>query len=305
MAAQKVIIDTDPATGNRFRDVDDGLAMLYLLALPDEFDVVGVTAVHGNASLAKTYPKALEVVEVSGREDIPVLSGASSRKLLGAKTAASEFLAGAVRSNPGEITVLALGPLTNVATAGLIDGDFYESVRRVVIMGGTFTPGPGMPLSASFEFNFSKDPAASGLVLSAPCEKVLIPANLCRQSVFTRDNLAKLREMHSRVSEYLAERITPWMRLNEAVLMRGAGGFVPWDVVAAVYLRRPDLFGDVEEKPLVLRGHRYLGGGLEEATGSSAHPVIFPNRLSGKEVVAEFLTAISGFSDSGRARRAT
>jgi len=70
MNPRKTIVDTDPATGYRFRDVDDGLAILYLLARPEEFDVLGLTAVHGNASQRKTFEKAGEIVDVAGRPEV-------------------------------------------------------------------------------------------------------------------------------------------------------------------------------------------------------------------------------------------
>ena len=192
MAASKVIIDTDPAIGYRFRDVDDGLAVLYLLALADEFDTLALTAVHGNASQPRTFKKAVELLAVAGRSDVPVLRGAVNRRDLGVETEASRFLAEAVLDDPGEVTVLALGPLTNVATAGILEPTFYGKVRRLVMMGGSF----GSP----FELNFFKDTAAAGMVLSAPCGKVLISGDLCRQTLFTRDDLEKVRAMDNPVA---------------------------------------------------------------------------------------------------------
>lgn len=94
MASGKIIIDTDPATGYRFRDVDDGLAVLYLLALADEFDTLALTAVHGNASQPRTFDKAVELVDVAERSDVPVPRGAVNRRDLGVETAASRYPAG-------------------------------------------------------------------------------------------------------------------------------------------------------------------------------------------------------------------
>lgn len=75
--ASKVILDTDPAIGYAFRDVDDALALLHLIAHPREVELIGVTTVFGNASGGRAYRKALEVLEVIGHRDIPVYRGAS------------------------------------------------------------------------------------------------------------------------------------------------------------------------------------------------------------------------------------
>ena len=295
MSEQNVIVDADAATGYAFKDVDDGLAILYLLTRPRDFDVLGITAVYGNAPLKKTKTKAHELVELVGRADIPVLRGAAGRQDLGTRTPASMFLNEAVCTRPGEITVLALGPLTNVATAGLADPGFYERVARLVIMGGTFDSGLGIPLLSPFEFNFFKDPVAAEAVLAAPCEKVVITADLCRQAVFTRRELDSLWMMRSRAATYLAYRIEPWLKLNQVAPFLGwRGGFVPWDVVAAVYLRRPDLFGDYRDAALRLKKGRFATGALE-STGCGGEPSKVPMSLEPDPLLDEFLEAISLF----------
>ena len=287
MAARKIIIDTDPATGYRFKDVDDGLAVLYLLALPDEFETLGLTVVHGNASQRKAFKKAAEIVDIAGRPEVPVLAGAVSRRDFGVQTAASRFLAEAVVENPGEVTILALGPLTNVATAGILEPSFYENVQSIVTMGGSF----GSP----FEFNFFKDTEAAGRVLAAQCEKVLISGDLCRQALFTPGDLERLRGFGNRVAAYLIDPVGFWLRFNKVTHIAGnSGGFFPWDVVAAVYLRRPDVFGEIEKQALRLRRGRLKLGVLEPDSSSGSVPVKAPRRLlEPRQVVEEFLQAMA------------
>jgi len=293
MSAQKVLIDTDPATGYAFSDVDDGLAILYMLARPDEFDVMGITAIHGNAPLRKTLPKAVELARVASREDVPVFAGARGRKDLGRQTAASRALRECVEAARGEVTILALGPLTNLATAGRSRG-FYEGIGRIVIMGGVLEEGISIPLVSPFEFNFWKDLDAAEEVLAAPCEKVIATADLCKQALFTRSELDSLWAMQSRAATYLAYRIEPWLRLNRVVpFFSGGGGFVPWDVVAAVYLRRPELFGEVDERGMRLRCGRFRTGALEPDPARNDRPVALPMRLDAKAFLGEFLEAIS------------
>jgi len=297
MAAAKVLVDTDPATGYPLADVDDGLALFYLLAYPKEFDVLGITTVYGNASLPKTTPKAEEILRVARRTDIPVLPGAASKKQLGTDTRASRFLRESVETQPGKVTILALGPLTNVASAGISDPDFYAKVERIVIMGGALEEGFGLPLISPLEFNFFKDPIAADSVLGARCEKVVISADLCRQAVFTRRELTSLERMGNPVATYLAYRIEPWLRLNQIMpFVPWRGGFVPWDVVAAVYLRRPELFNEIEERGMRLRQGRFTTGALEPDPCRDDRPTRVPRRQEPTAMLEDFLASIKEFT---------
>ncbi|MCG2794914.1 MAG: nucleoside hydrolase, partial [Actinomycetia bacterium] len=294
--AEKVVIDTDPATGYALRDVDDGLALAYLLALPDEFDVLGITTVFGNVSLPRATARAREAVRVTGRTGVEVFPGAWSRHALGDVSSASMFLPDAVAANPGEVTVLALGPLTNVATAGLADRAFYRDVKRIVVMGGAVDEGIGIPLVSPLEFNFFSDAAAADLVLDAPCEKVVITGDICRQALFTRRELDSLWAMRSRVATYLAYRVRPWLKLNQVLpFLPWKGGFVPWDIVAAVYLRRPDLFSGVEGNGVRLRRGLFRTGTLEPDASRDGRPARLPTRLEPRPLLADFLSAISRY----------
>ena len=294
MGGEPVIVDCDPATGYALRDVDDGLALLYLLAFPLEFELLGVTTVYGNASLKRTSRKAREILRVAGREDLPVLSGASSPRLLGSPTPASDFLNECASRYPGELVVLAIAPLTNVATAGITDPDFYAKLRRLVVMGGALGQGFGIPLVPPFEFNFLRDRRAADLVLAAPCEKVLITAELCRTVVFTTRELDSLWATGSRVTTYLAYRIEPWLRLNRAApFLPWKGGFVPWDLVAAVYLRRPDFFSHAESRGMKIRGGRPPAGVIVPDPSRDGFPCTLPQSVAPEAVLDEFLDAMA------------
>jgi len=304
MAREKVSIDADAATGYAFKDVDDGLALLYLLARPEEFDVLGVTSVYGNASLPRTTLKAKEILRVADRSEVPLYSGAHNRRGLGADTPASIFLREAAAKSPGEVTVLALGPLTNVATAGLGDPDFYANVKRIVVMGGALDEGFGIPLISPLEFNFFKDPVAADMILDAPCDKIMITADLCRQVIFTRRELASLYTMRNRAATYLAYRIEPWLRLNQvAPFLAWKGGFVPWDVVAAVYLRRPELFSEELLEGKKMKSGRLVTGALLPAPEREGRPAMIPTRLEPRQLLCEFLDAIAEFGSAGGSDR--
>src|SRR5579862_3325551 len=165
---QRVIIDTDPG-------VDDSIAIFLALRSP-ELKVEAITPVCGNVPLELTLPNALRLVEIAGRTDIPVAPGAShplTRRLVTAKSAhgnngmagvdfpapstkpsresANEIISRIVRETPGEITIVALGPLTNIATVLRADPEIAEMIRGIAIMGGSLSGGN---ISPSAEFNF-------------------------------------------------------------------------------------------------------------------------------------------------------
>jgi len=290
----RVLVDTDPAIGVSLRDVDDALAIMYLLARPDAIDVLGITPVFGNAALATTARKTHEVLRAAGRDDVAVRPGASGKGHLGKPTPASRLLIETVCSRPGEVTVLAIGPLTNLATAMVLDAGFARDVRSVVVMGGSLDAGMGVPFLSPLEFNFLKDARAADIVLSAPCEKVVVTADLCQQVVFGRRELEALQGMHSYQASWLARRIGPWLALNNLLpLVPWRGGFVPWDVIAAVWLRRPELF-ECEEASLRLRPSRFMTGAIERFEGEA--PCLLPVRVDSDELLDEFLDAIACFN---------
>ena len=146
----RVIIDTDPG-------VDDALALLLAMRSP-ELKIEGITPVAGNVPLELTLPNALRMVEIAGRTDIPVAAGAKAplvRRLITAAQVhgenglggavfpepttkpiaepAAEFIRNTVRKHPGEVTLITIGPLTNIATALNSDSELAGLVPRLVM----------------------------------------------------------------------------------------------------------------------------------------------------------------------------
>ncbi len=238
MTQTQVIIDSDPATGVPNRDVDDGLAFLVLLGTP-ELHVQGITINFGNVGADVGFQVAENLLDLV-HATVPLYKGAQSKADLGKSNPAVDFMIETVRSQPGEISLLALGPLTNVATAMLLDPGFADNLKELVIMGGSFH---FQPFSFFGEFNFHLDGRAASITLSAPCKKTLISMDVCSQAVFRKEQLRLLESHASPVSRYLAQAIRPWLELNRKVFIR-AQGFFPWDVVAAAYIIDPTLFDE-------------------------------------------------------------
>jgi len=243
MEPKRVILDADPAMGIRFRDLDDGLAILLLLASP-ETRLEGVTINFGNVGAALGYQVANEVLQVADAK-IPVFEGAASRNDLGRVNPAVEYLIETVNASPGEISLVAIAPLTNVATAMILDPGFAGKLKELVIMGGTFS----FPVFSFFgEFNLHCDGKAARKVIESPIPKTLITMDVCSQAVFQRRHLERIQASDSVVARYLAEKIPMWLNLNRKVFFRKKG-FFPWDPVAIAYLLDPTLF---DENPFML-----------------------------------------------------
>src|SRR5438105_14239409 len=177
----RVIIDTDPG-------VDDALALLLAMRSP-ELKIEAITPVAGNVPLELTLPNALRMVEIAGRTDIPVAAGASApllRRLVTAAYAhgenglggavfpepklkpadqpAAEFIRTTVRKHPNELTLITVGPLTNVASALSLDTELARLIPRIVMMGGSLSGGNITPAA---EFNVYVDPEAARIVFQS------------------------------------------------------------------------------------------------------------------------------------------
>ena len=177
----RVIIDTDPG-------VDDALALLLAMRSP-ELKIEAITPVAGNVPLELALPNALRMVEISGRTDIPVAAGAKVPLLRRLVTAtyvhgenglggtvfpeptikpvaqlAAELIRQIIRKYPGEVTLLPIGPLTNIATALNLDSELAGMVRGIVMMGGSLSGGNITPAA---EFNIYVDPEAARIVFQS------------------------------------------------------------------------------------------------------------------------------------------
>ncbi|MYK38836.1 MAG: nucleoside hydrolase [Gemmatimonadetes bacterium] len=195
MPATPLIMDVD--TG-----VDDALALLLALASP-EVELVGVSTVAGNVPLHRTTDNTLRLLQWAGRDDVPVYAGAE-RPLVRDAVAADdvhgesglgaaqlpealrspagdgvEFLLSTLQTRPGEMTLVATGPLTNLARAEARVPGVLQQARQVVIMGGAVrVPGNITPTA---EFNFYADPHAARQVLASEAEMVLVGLDVTEQ----------------------------------------------------------------------------------------------------------------------------
>lgn len=215
---RKFLIDTDTAS-------DDAVAMCMALRHP-EIEVVAFTVVAGNVPLDQAVQNALYTVELCGAST-PVYVGAAAPLLRELETAQNvhgqdglgdigldltgrepaagwgpQVIVDTIRAHPGEITLLAIGPLTNLAIALLWAPDIAAKVERVVIMGGTGEHGPGN-ISPTAEFNFWVDPEAARVVLRSgmPLELVGWDVSIA-SAVVTDERRAEIRALGTDVADF-------------------------------------------------------------------------------------------------------
>jgi len=232
-----VLIDTDPAIGVFGADVDDALA-IFLALNSDELEVDGLTAVFGNTDVNRAYQIAKEIVSVANRNDIPIYKGAYNASWRGIRTPAVRFLINHVMEHPGEITLITLAPLTNIATAILLEPRFIENLKALLMMGGLFFPSNmGFPFLQA-EFNFSRDPKATQIVLSQDIETTIIGLDLTTKVLFKEPHFNALKMGNTQITNYLTKKIKSWLFLNKLLM----GGFNPHDPLCVAYLLNRSLY---------------------------------------------------------------
>ncbi len=226
---KRVIFDCDNTMGIPGRDVDDGLALLYLLGR-DDIDVVGVTTTHGNSTI-QDVSRATSMLRDDLRLDIPVFTGAGSPSDV--DTEAARFLVDKARELDGKLTVLATGSMTNLKAAQRLDPGFLARVNQIVIMGGVVRPliVCGKPMA---ELNFACDPEAAHLVLQAPVPVMVAESHLCLPAFFGEAEWGRLCGTQSALFSYVCRKIERWYH--------GMGGFCMWDLVAALFVTAPELY---------------------------------------------------------------
>jgi purine nucleosidase len=264
MVCERIILDCDPG-------VDDSIAILLSLASPDEIKIDAITIVMGNHNdidlLANNACLLLQMCNQSSQ--IPVIKGANkpltyayhghsgiavhSNNGIGnieypikelnqnpiekyKHMSAAQFIVQHVLDNPHEITLCAIGPLTNIALAVSIGGEkFIKSVKRVVIMGGS-VEGFGNKTPAA-EANLANDPHAGRIVFDAFNDITMVGLNCTQQLLLTEEIREKMRQLHSigqfcfDITKHYTEILRSW---NDSPCFH--------DPTAIMYLIKPDLF---------------------------------------------------------------
>jgi inosine-uridine nucleoside N-ribohydrolase len=262
----RLILDTDPGNGVPGADVDDGLAIALALRSP-EIQLEAITVVAGNVPVDQGVRAALETVEAAGASHVPVHRGAArplvqdpsvwrmrldgrrdeetARKLwrdvrtrrpslVAHPTAAAQTLVDRANERPGEITVLAIGPLTNIATAMMIDPDWAKKVERLVIMAGAFD----LP-NVLHELNAAYDPEATHIVLASGVPLLIVPLDATTRTFMRLADVDRLDAAGTALADYLGHTVRPW--ITWLADRFGADGCALHDPLALAALLDPDV----------------------------------------------------------------
>ncbi|WP_410217067.1 nucleoside hydrolase [Paracoccus sp. (in: a-proteobacteria)] len=254
--AHRIIIDTDPGQ-------DDAVAILLALASP-EIDVLGVVAVAGNVPLDLTQVNARKVVELAGRTDVPVFAGCD-RPLTRSLTTAEhvhgktgldgidlpdptlplqeqhgvEFIIQTLRNEPaGSVTLVPIGPLTNIAEAFRRAPDIIGRVQRIVLMGGAYFEVGNITPAA--EFNIYVDPEAAAEVFTAGVPLVVMPLDVTHKALTSREWIDALRALPGRCGAAVAGWTDFFERFDKEKY--GSLGAPLHDPCTIAWLLSPDLF---------------------------------------------------------------
>lgn len=292
--ARKLILDVD--TGS-----DDAVAIMFAALHPD-LDLLGVTTVNGNVPLVNTTDNSLRVLDFIGRSSVPVHPGLarpivrhdfpapkrfardSDNDMHGTAlplpepvskaqaTGAVEFMVQTVRAMPGEVTLVPVGPLSNIAAVLAVAPDIVGLVQEVVIMGGAHHFGNETPAA---EFNIWADPEAADMVLSAGFPKVtLVPLDATHKALVSLGDLDKLRALGTHAGEAAArlieKRISAYAVNREASRSDAAPVH---DALCTAYLVCPEVIGTRSVNVTVeTKGDRTVGRTVMDMRSGSTTP---------------------------------
>ncbi|MDZ4382301.1 MAG: nucleoside hydrolase [Parvibaculum sp.] len=280
---RRVWVDTDAACGHAFdADADDCFALLILLSA-SEIEVVGISAVDGNApSVAAERIARILVAEMAPAQGPPVYRGKAAQTAL--QAALTE----------GPLTIVALGPLTNIAE-GLRDRpDLIRKVGRLVAVmgrqpGHLFHPTEGHGTGILFghgpvfrDFNFDKDRAAAREIVAMKLPVTLIPYEAARHVRLAAADLEELEEAGG-AAAWIAQRARGWLSYWANIV--GVDGFYPFDALAAAYAIAPTLFDCADADVWVARDAR-RGGTRFGSEALLAGPVLGLERAHAEKPLA-------------------
>ncbi len=275
----RILLDTDLAMGAPGSDVDDGFALALALSDPG-LSVEMVTTVNGNTDVDTATQLTLDLLARLNRTDVPVVRGANaslagwrhdppaSRSVPhpGAVEAqpgyAAVHLVERVLAEPAALTIVAIGPLTNVALALALEPVVAASVREIVVMGGVFLEQTNT-LRLPGEYNAWCDPVAMATVLASGAPLRFVGLDVTRRVRLTRQDAARLAESDREFASFAGERTDEWITVKERQNPgdpREHGSCAMHDALAVGALIRPemiswrDAFVQVETGSAVTRG---------------------------------------------------
>lgn len=251
---KKILFDTDPG-------IDDACAILLALASP-ELSLEGLSVVHGNCSLQQATRNTLAVLELANAAHVPVAVGCElplvQPSLLAPETHGntglgyaelpeprarptvqhgSDFLIEKIMSSPGEVTLVAIGPLTNVALAIRQEPGLVNAVKDVIVMGGAIRHEGNT--TALAEFNTYVDPHAAHILYHSGMPITLVPLDVTYQCILTSEDVKRIRKVDSPITKFVEEATNFYMEFHDSY--QGIQGCVINDPLALALTFAPEL----------------------------------------------------------------
>jgi purine nucleosidase len=293
-AAKKVIFDTDPGT-------DDAMALMLALNSP-ELDVRAITVVPGNVTAKQGLENALRMVSLAGRCDIPVAAGAQHplfQKLITAEfwhgknglanvelppskckvdpRYGPDLIIEMVHAAPHEITLVPVGPLTNIALAIERDPSIVPLVKEVILMGGSITGGN---VNASAEANIFNDPEAAQIVFQAGWPLTMVGLDVGDKTLLSKKYLEQLGQTHGPMNDFIYKVAHYLIDLSAQFGFDGTPMYDPLAVGVAIdktLVQAPLMHVDVETRGDFTRGE----------TVANRHGTVERNVLHGDHYMIE------------------
>ena len=270
-APKKIILDTDPGT-------DDAMALMLALNSP-EIDVRAVTVVPGNVVAAQGLDNALRMVSLANRCDIAVAAGAEHplfQKLVTAEfwhgknglanielppskckvdpLYAPDLIIEMVHAAPHEITLVPIGPLTNIALAVERDPSIVPLVKEVILMGGSISGGN---VNAAAEANIANDPEAAQIVFQAGWPVTMVGLDVSNKTLLTKKHLDQLAQTHGPINDFIYKIASFLVDLSAKFGSPGTAMYDPLAVGVAIdstLVTAPAMHVDVETRGEFTRG---------------------------------------------------
>jgi purine nucleosidase len=299
-APKKIIFDTDPGT-------DDALALMLALNSP-ELNVAAITVVPGNVTAAQGLENALRMVSLANRCDIPVAAGAQHplfQKLVTAEfwhgrnglanlelpptkcrvdgRFGPDLIAEMVHAAPHEITLVPVGPLTNIALAVLRDPSIVPLVKEVVLMGGSISGGN---VNAAAEANINNDPEAAQIVFQAGWPLTMVGLDVGDKTLLSRRHLDQLGSTHGPVNDFVYTVAKFLVDLSAKLGSPGTPMYDPLAVGVAIdstLVKAPEMHVEVETRGEFTRGE----------TVANRHGYVERNVLHGDHYVIEGIDRVT------------
>jgi pyrimidine-specific ribonucleoside hydrolase len=234
-----VWIDTDPSVVGGGKEVDDGFALIQAFHSP-ELHIRGVSVVFGNADFPIAWPNGQEIVRRFGPKGLKIYPGADSAAKLGVETEASRALAAALKKE--RLILIALGPVTNVATIVKNHPELHKQISEIVAVAGRragqrFVARADQPRGFR-DFNFELDAPGFQVLLDSQIPLTLAPWEVSSHVWLKAEDIERFKQGNA-ATKYMVKPATDWLARWQKDL--GLDGFNPFDTLAIAWVTHPQL----------------------------------------------------------------